>query len=109
MYKNIDIQYSAHLIVLFYLFGLRRYLCFQTCMQSFIDLWMNHTKIAKFPHSLCPHLVLECLIALNFSNGSRRGHTIVGLTTTYAIIADHHRRCDFESRSCGGVLDTTLS
>jgi hypothetical protein len=51
----------------------------------------------------------KCLIALNLSNGGRRGHTIVGLTTTYVIIAYHHRRCDFESRSWGGVLDTTLS
>ena len=33
---------------------------------------------------------------------------VVGFTTTYAISAHHHQRSEFESRSCQGVLDTTL-
>ena len=41
--------------------------------------------------------------------GGRRGHDrIVGFTTTYAINAYHHSRCEFESHSWRGVLDTTL-
>ena len=32
----------------------------------------------------------------------------VTITTTYAISAYHHKRCEFESRSCRGVLETTL-
>ena len=37
----------------------------------------------------------------------RRNSMVVGFTTTYAIIVCHHSRCDFESRSWRGVLDTT--
>ena len=33
---------------------------------------------------------------------------LVGLTTTYEISAYHHYRCEFETRSWRGVLDTTL-
>ena len=35
---------------------------------------------------------------------------VVGFTTTYAdvISAFHHKRCEFESHSWQGVLDTTL-
>jgi len=32
----------------------------------------------------------------------------IGFTTTYAISAYHHYRCELESRSGRGVLDTTL-
>ena len=32
----------------------------------------------------------------------------IGFTTAYAIIAFHHYRCEFESRSWRDVLDTTL-
>jgi len=40
----------------------------------------------------------------------RRGHDrmVVGFTITYAISAYHHVSCEFKSRSCRGVLDTTL-
>ena len=40
----------------------------------------------------------------------RRGryHMVDGFTTTYGIGAYHHQRCEFESRSWRGVLDTTL-
>ena len=40
----------------------------------------------------------------------RRGgdRMIVGFTTTYAISVYHHWRCEFESRSWRGVIDTTL-
>jgi hypothetical protein len=31
----------------------------------------------------------------------------VGFTTTYAISAHHHKRCEFEFRSWGGILNTT--
>jgi hypothetical protein len=31
------------------------------------------------------------------------------VSNTYAISAYHHQRCEFESRSWRGVLDTTLS
>jgi hypothetical protein len=37
-----------------------------------------------------------------------RDRMVVGFTTIYAISAYHHRSCEFESRSCRGVLDTTL-
>jgi hypothetical protein len=33
---------------------------------------------------------------------------VVEFTTTYAISAYHHLRCEFESCSRRGVLDTTL-
>jgi len=33
---------------------------------------------------------------------------MVGCTTTYAISAYHHKRCEFESRSWRGVPITTL-
>jgi hypothetical protein len=33
---------------------------------------------------------------------------VAGFTTSYAISAYHHQRCEFESRSWRGVLDTTL-
>ena len=41
---------------------------------------------------------------------SRRGRDrmVVGCITTYAISVYHHLRCEFESRSRRGVLDTTL-
>jgi hypothetical protein len=32
----------------------------------------------------------------------------VGFTTTYAISAHHHKRCEFEFHSWGGILNTTL-
>ena len=37
-----------------------------------------------------------------------RDRMIVGFTTTYAISVYHHLRCEFESRSWLGVLDTKL-
>jgi hypothetical protein len=37
-----------------------------------------------------------------------RDCTVVGFTTTYAISAHHHKRCEFEFRSWGGILNTTL-
>jgi hypothetical protein len=38
------------------------------------------------------------------------GHNcmVVGFTTTYAISAYHHKRCEFEPCSWSGELDTTL-
>ena len=33
---------------------------------------------------------------------------VVGFTTTYAISANHHQRCEFESRPWRSVTDTTL-
>ena len=40
----------------------------------------------------------------------RRGldRMVIGFTTTYAIIAYHHKGCEFEPRSWRGVLETTL-
>ena len=38
----------------------------------------------------------------------RRIRMLVGLRTTYATSAYHHLCCEFESRSCQGILDTTL-
>ena len=37
-----------------------------------------------------------------------RGRMVVGFTITYAISDYYHSRSKFESRSCWGVLDTTL-
>ena len=36
------------------------------------------------------------------------GCMVVGFTTTYAISAYHHWRCELESCSWRGVLDTTV-
>jgi hypothetical protein len=33
---------------------------------------------------------------------------VIGFTTTYAVSVYHHQRCEFESSSWRGVLDTTL-
>ena len=43
-------------------------------------------------------------------NRGRRGRVrmVVGFTTTYAISAYHHERCEFKPRSWRGVLDTIL-
>jgi len=40
----------------------------------------------------------------------RRGRDgmVVGFTTTCAISAHHHQRCEFESRSWRDILDATL-
>ncbi len=38
-----------------------------------------------------------------------RDRMLVGFTTTCAISAYYHERCEFESRSWRGVLDTTMS
>jgi hypothetical protein len=43
---------------------------------------------------------------LNLLRG--RDRMVVGFTTTCAISAYHHKRCEFEVRSCRGVLDATL-
>ena len=40
--------------------------------------------------------------------GHRGARMVVGLTTPYAISGYHHKCCEFESRSCRGVFDTTL-
>ena len=37
-----------------------------------------------------------------------RDRMVVGYTTTCAISAYHHKKCEFEPRSLRGVLDTTL-
>ena len=37
-----------------------------------------------------------------------RGRMVVRFTTTNAIGDYHHQRCEVESRSWRGVLDTTL-
>jgi len=37
-----------------------------------------------------------------------RDRMVVGFTTTCAISTYHHLSCEFEPRSCLGVLDTTL-
>jgi len=42
-------------------------------------------------------------------SGRRDRHRmVVRFTTTYAISAYHHQRCEFEFRSWWGVLDTAL-
>jgi hypothetical protein len=40
--------------------------------------------------------------------GRGHGRMVVGLRTTCAINAYHHKSCEFKSRSWRGVLDTTL-
>jgi hypothetical protein len=45
----------------------------------------------------------------SYQRGRRgRDRIVVGFTTTHAISAYHHLRCEFESYSWRGVLDTTL-
>ena len=47
----------------------------------------------------------------HLSNFFGRGHDrmVIGFTTTCAISAYHHLRCEFEPRSWRGVRNTTLS
>ena len=44
------------------------------------------------------------------NHGGHRGRDrmVVGFTTTYVNSAYHHYRCEFETRSWRGVLETTL-
>ena len=37
-----------------------------------------------------------------------RDRMVGGFTPICSISVYHHKRCEFESRSCRGVLDTTL-
>jgi hypothetical protein len=69
--------------------------CLKNKVQTTVD-----RQIIKNHHNL-----YTCIL----SRG-RRGcdRMVVGITTTYAISAYHHKICKFESRSWQGVLDTTL-
>jgi hypothetical protein len=53
--------------------------------------------------SFCIYIVLSKMRGLR-----GRDHMVVGLTTTCAIIANHHFRYEFEPRLWRGVLDTTV-
>ena len=44
---------------------------------------------------------------LSLCNNHSLTSLVVGFTTTYAISTYHHYCCEFESRSCRGVLDIT--
>ena len=64
-------------------------------------------------HVYCLSLIVSCFLyyidlRVLSTMGDRRGrdHIIVGFTTNYAISAYHQSRCEFESRSCRGVLAT---
>ena len=59
--------------------------------QQIKDLWYIQYKVSN-------KLTPQCRRARNCM--------VVGFTTTYAISAYHHKRCEFESRS--DVLDTAL-
>jgi hypothetical protein len=62
------------------------------------------------------HFSIGCVILIypeymfSLQYGDRRGREciLIGFTTVYAISVFHHTRCEFESRSWCGVLDTTL-
>jgi hypothetical protein len=45
---------------------------------------------------------------ISYLLGGRRGHVVVGITTSYAISAYQHESYEFESRSWQGVINTTL-
>jgi hypothetical protein len=51
------------------------------------------------------HNLYTCILSRGCRGCDRM---VVGITTTYAISAYHHKICKFESRSWQGVLDTTL-
>ena len=53
---------------------------------------------------------LKSYLTTIISSWGSRGHDcmVVGFTTTCAISAYHHWRCEFEPHSHRGVLDTTL-
>ena len=55
-----------------------------------------------------PTTFLRQLIHVPSYRRGRRGYMVVGFTTTHAISAYHHLRCEFESYSWRGVLDTAL-
>jgi hypothetical protein len=48
------------------------------------------------------------VIKIKWGNFRGRDRMVVGFTITSANSAYHHLSCEFESRSWGGVLDTTL-
>jgi hypothetical protein len=56
------------------------------------------------------HFTDSCLLRYAWMHRGSRGHDcmVVGFTTTCAISAYHHLSCEFELRSCQGVLDTIL-
>jgi hypothetical protein len=55
-------------------------------------------------------MVFNALYYYIIARGGRRGcdHMVVEFTTTYAASVYHQKRCEFESLSGLGVLDTTL-
>jgi hypothetical protein len=54
----------------------------------------------KLPQSLQPFI--------SYNRKLPHGHMVVGFTTTYAISAHYHLRCELESGSLQDVLDITL-
>ena len=66
--------------------------------------------IAIFEINKRIHFTDLCLLRYVWMHWGRRGHDrmVVGFTTTCAIITYHHLSCEFESRSCQGVLNTIL-
>ena len=63
-----------------------------------------------FPDVVQNNLYFKILnVEGNVDTRSSRGRDrmVVGFTTTYAMSAYHHLRCEFESRG-RGALDTTL-
>ena len=69
----------------------------------------------KVENGLCWLVTFSILICKNWyqPKGIFRGRCgsdrmVVGFTTTHVTSGYHHKRCEFESRSCWGVLDTIL-
>jgi hypothetical protein len=71
-------------------------------------LWEKHNiKIYKTYRQVCSYINKTRHFVVNWKL-TRRFVVNVGFTTTYVSSAYHHSRCQFESRSWQGVLDTTL-
>jgi len=76
----------------------------------FLPCIVNYSKklngLMKTLHSYTMKKYVQSHLAnwISLERGRRgRDHMVVGVTTTYAISAYHHRCCEFESRSGRGV------
>ena len=70
-------------------------------MTSLLKRRSNAVNILTYSY------IQTLVLPLNEQSERRgRDRMVVGFATTYAITAYHHHRCEFESRSSRGVLDT---
>jgi hypothetical protein len=73
-------------------------------------IWqLKYLIVCLIYHRDIPNTHIALRKAHKWCRGRRvRYRMVVGFTTTYAISTYHHKRCEFESCTWQGVLDTTL-